>query len=179
VTIFGSGCWMSSSVATTHREQQPSISTRWKTLRSTSTARPSAGPKPHPGVPGSSVSRPEAVAPDYPEPLFALRFFFVKTLRDRICPMRFLSEVSPEAADCTESGRSCRLIDSARNLMHRTMLMTLYATGLRRSELCHLKVSDIDSERMVIHVQQGKGSRDRDVLLTRSCWRPCASTGAG
>jgi len=36
--------------------------------------------------------------------------------------------------------------------MHRTMLMTLYATGLRRSELCHLKVSDIDSERMVIHV---------------------------
>jgi site-specific recombinase XerD len=33
--------------------------------------------------------------------------------------------------------------------MHRTMLMTLYATGLRRSELCHLKVSDIDSERMV------------------------------
>jgi site-specific recombinase XerD len=58
------------------------------------------------------------------------------------------------------------------------MLMTLYATGLRRSELCHLKVSDIDSERMVIHVQLGKGSRDRDVLLTpklletlREYWR--------
>jgi site-specific recombinase XerD len=49
--------------------------------------------------------------------------------------------------------------------MHRTMLMTLYATGLRRSELCHLKVSDIDSERMVIHVH-GKGSHERDVLLT-------------
>jgi site-specific recombinase XerD len=62
--------------------------------------------------------------------------------------------------------------------MHRTMLMTLYATGLRRAELCHLKVSDIDSERMVIHVHQGKGSRDRDVLLTpklletlREYWR--------
>ena len=71
-----------------------------------------------------------------------------------------------------------RLIDSARNLMHRTMLMTLYATGLRRAELCHLKVSDIDSERMVIHVHQGKGSRDRGVLLTpelldtlREYWR--------
>jgi integrase len=49
-----------------------------------------------------------------------------------------------------------RLIASAQNLMHRTMLMTLYATGLRRAELCHLKVSDIDSERMVIHVRQGK-----------------------
>jgi site-specific recombinase XerD len=62
--------------------------------------------------------------------------------------------------------------------MHRTMLMTLYATGLRRAELCHLKVTDIDSERMVIHVHQGKGSRDRDVLLTpklldtlREYWR--------
>jgi integrase len=57
------------------------------------------------------------------------------------------------------------------------MLMTLYATGLRRSELCHLKVSDIDSERMVIHVH-GKGSHERDVLLTpklletlREYWR--------
>ena len=61
--------------------------------------------------------------------------------------------------------------------MHRTMLMILYATGLRRSELCHLKVSDIDSERMVIHVH-GKGSHERDVLLTpklletlREYWR--------
>jgi site-specific recombinase XerD len=61
--------------------------------------------------------------------------------------------------------------------MHRTMLMTLYATGLRRSELCHLKVSDIDSERMVIHVH-GNGSHERDVLLTpklvetlREYWR--------
>ena len=59
-----------------------------------------------------------------------------------------------------------RLIASAKNLMHRTMLMTLYATGLRRSELCQLKVTDIDSQRMVIRVRQGKGARDRDVLLS-------------
>jgi site-specific recombinase XerD len=62
--------------------------------------------------------------------------------------------------------------------MHRTMMMMLYATGLRRAEMCHLKVSDIDSERMVIHVRQGKGARDRDVLLSpklletlREYWR--------
>jgi site-specific recombinase XerD len=62
--------------------------------------------------------------------------------------------------------------------MHRAMLMTLYATGLRRAELCHLKVADIDSERMIIHVRQGKGGRDRDVLLSpkllttlREYWR--------
>jgi site-specific recombinase XerD len=39
--------------------------------------------------------------------------------------------------------------------------MTLYATGVRRAELTHLKVSDIDSKRMVIHVQGGKGRKDR------------------
>jgi site-specific recombinase XerD len=44
--------------------------------------------------------------------------------------------------------------------------MTLYATGLRRAELAHLKVSDVDSQRMVIHVQGGKGRKDRDVMLS-------------
>jgi integrase/recombinase XerD len=44
--------------------------------------------------------------------------------------------------------------------------MALYATGLRRAELARLKVSDVDSKRMVIHVQGGKGCRDRDVLLS-------------
>jgi site-specific recombinase XerD len=44
--------------------------------------------------------------------------------------------------------------------------MTLYSTGVRRAELTHLKVSDIDSKRMVIHVQGGKGRKDRDVMLS-------------
>ena len=71
-----------------------------------------------------------------------------------------------------------RLIDSASNLMHRAMLMTLYSTGMRRAELCRLKVGDIDSERMVIHIRQGKGGTDRDVPLSpklletlREYWR--------
>src|SRR3954451_5948825 len=45
--------------------------------------------------------------------------------------------------------------------------MTLYATRLRRAELAHLKVSDIDKEPRVIHVKGGKGRRDRDVMLSR------------
>ena len=46
--------------------------------------------------------------------------------------------------------------------MRRTTLTTLYSTGIRRAELCHLKVSDIDSKRMLIRVRQGKGGRDRE-----------------
>ena len=58
------------------------------------------------------------------------------------------------------------------------MLITLYATGARRSELAHLKVSDIDSQRMIVHIRGGKGRKDRDVMLSsklldelRSYWR--------
>jgi integrase len=45
------------------------------------------------------------------------------------------------------------------------MLMTLYSTGVRRAELCQLKVEDIDGDRMIIHIRQGKGGKDRDVPL--------------
>jgi site-specific recombinase XerD len=45
--------------------------------------------------------------------------------------------------------------------------MTLYATGVRRAELTHLKVTDVDSQRMVIHVRGGKGRKDRDVMLSK------------
>jgi integrase/recombinase XerD len=110
----------------------------------------------------------------------ALRFLYKKTLkrRDIACedlifpktPRRLPVVLSPEEVT--------RMIESAWNLTHRTILMILYGTGMRRSEVSMLKVSDIDSERMVIHIQQGKGSRDRDVPMTakllealREYWR--------
>jgi integrase len=58
------------------------------------------------------------------------------------------------------------LIEMTRNRMHRTILMMLHATGLRRTEASRLKVSDIDGQRMVVHAARGKGLRDRDVPLT-------------
>ena len=59
-----------------------------------------------------------------------------------------------------------RILDHTRNLKHWTILATLYATALRCDELRHLKVSDIDSERMVLHVRQGKGGIPRDIALS-------------
>ena len=109
----------------------------------------------------------------------ALRFFFVKTLkrhqfreflpyprdRRRLPTVLSLEEVA-------------RLIDAAGTLFRRTLLMTLYATGMRRSELARLKVSDIDSQRMIIRVVEGKGGKDRDLPLSptlletlREYWR--------
>jgi site-specific recombinase XerD len=59
-----------------------------------------------------------------------------------------------------------RLFAAATLLKHRMVLMTAYAAGLRVSELCALKVTDIDSDRMTIRVEQGKGAKDRYTLLS-------------
>jgi len=58
-----------------------------------------------------------------------------------------------------------RLIRSYTNLKHKTMMMTLYACGLRKSELINLKIRDIDGDRKVIRIRQSKGAKDRDVAL--------------
>jgi hypothetical protein len=71
-----------------------------------------------------------------------------------------------------------RLLESIRSIKHRIVLMMAYAAGLRISEATHLRVSDIDSQRMVLRVEQGKGNTDRYVMLSprlleflRTYWR--------
>ncbi len=59
-----------------------------------------------------------------------------------------------------------RLFTVMTNQKHKTLLMTAYAAGLRVSELVNLKVTDIDSKRMMIRVQQGKGRKDRYTILS-------------
>ena len=97
----------------------------------------------------------------------ALRFLFVKTMRRRFMTEHIPFPKSPRRLPIVLSPEEVtQLINSARNLFHRTLLMTLYSTAVRRSELCRLKVTDVDSKRMMIRITQGKGSRDREVPLS-------------
>ena len=111
--------------------------------------------------------------------LAALRFFYIKTLRrawnlaDTPYPKRTRS--LPTILSREEV---VQLIHAARTPCERILLMTLYATGARNSELTHLKISDIDSSRMVVHIRGGKWRKDRDVMLSprlltalRTHWR--------
>ena len=109
----------------------------------------------------------------------ALRFLFVKTLHRPYLPDALpFPKHSRRLPTVLSQEEVARLIDATGNLMHRAMVMRLYATGVRRAELCRLKVADIDSERMVLHIHEGKGGRDRDVPLSpkllatlREYWR--------
>jgi integrase/recombinase XerD len=100
----------------------------------------------------------------------ALRFFYWKVLKRRDLwfddiPMPKRTKKNPVVLSPAEI---IRLIEAASSLMHRTILILLYATGIRRAELSRLKVRDLDSQRMVIRIQQGKGGRDRDIPMTSS-----------
>ncbi|MEZ4850180.1 MAG: tyrosine-type recombinase/integrase [Bacteroidia bacterium] len=61
-----------------------------------------------------------------------------------------------------------RLIEAVDNLKHQTALMVMYSAGLRSGEVVRLKPSDIDSDRMLIRIEQGKGKKDRYTLLSAS-----------
>src|SRR4029450_11261587 len=97
----------------------------------------------------------------------ALRFFFVKTLkRPYLLEDLPFPKVPRRLPAILTTEEVARLIEGARNLTDRTMLMVLYSTGMRNAELRHLQVRDIDSRRMLIHIQHGKGGRDRYVPLS-------------
>jgi site-specific recombinase XerD len=96
-----------------------------------------------------------------------LRFFFEVTLNrhdaltmmDRVYePCKLPIILSIEEVTC--------LIESAGGLKYKAALSIAYGAGLRASEVVHLKVSDIDSQRMVIRVEQGKGKKDRYAMLS-------------
>lgn len=111
--------------------------------------------------------------------LCALRFFYHQTLGQEglLASIRCPKEQKKLPVVLSQEEVQ-RVLAQPRNLKHRTMLTLAYATGLRASEVLALKVGDIDSERGVIHVRQGKGKKDRCVPLSplllerlREYWR--------
>jgi integrase/recombinase XerD len=97
----------------------------------------------------------------------ALKFLYVKTLRrpwfdEEVARIKQRLQL-PTVLSAEEI---VRILDRIANLKHWIIIATLYATGLRVSELRRLKVSDIDSPRMLIHVRQGKGKIPRDIGLS-------------
>jgi site-specific recombinase XerD len=97
-----------------------------------------------------------------------LRFFYTKTLgmdaASLSIPIQKKAKQLPEILS-TEEVES--LLGAASNQKHRTLLMTTYAAGLRVSEVVNLKLTDIDSKRMMIRVSQGKGNKDRYTILSK------------
>ena len=97
----------------------------------------------------------------------ALRFFFKVTLKryEIVQHTQFIHE--PRKLPVVLSQEEvARLLDAAPGLKYRAALSVAYGAGLRASEVVSLKVSDIDSKRMVIRVEQGKGRKDRYVMLS-------------
>jgi site-specific recombinase XerD len=110
----------------------------------------------------------------------ALRFLYVRVLKqswfEEQIPVpkkrrRLPTVLTPQEIAC--------ILDHTINLKHWMIIATLYATALRCDELRHLKVSDIDSQRMILHIRKAKGSLQRDIALSPACWNVCGSTTAG
>jgi hypothetical protein len=108
-----------------------------------------------------------------------LKFFFASTLDQPELtrymhpvrePRKIPSVLSPEGV--------ARLIGCAGSLKNQTALSVAYGAGLRVSEVVVLKVSDIDSQRMTLRIEQGKGRMDRYAMLSPFCWRACVPGGA-
>jgi len=111
--------------------------------------------------------------------LSGLRFFFAVTL-DNPSVMRKMSSINKprKIPSVLSPDEVQRLLGACASLKYKAALSTAYGAGLRANEVTHLKVSDIDSQRMLIHIEQGKGERDRQAMLSpvlltllRQWWR--------
>ena len=115
----------------------------------------------------------------------ALRFFFKITLKRSDLADEVVSAREPRRLPIVLSPQEVgRLLASATNIKHKALLSLAYATGLRASEVVSLKLTDIDRERMVVRVEQGKGKKDRYVMLSpsllellRDWWRAARKKG--
>ena len=115
-----------------------------------------------------------------------LRFFFDITLnRPAVTAHMRRVRIAQRLPVVLSREEATRLIEATRNIKHRAALSVAYGAGLRASEVINLKVSDVDSKRHVLRIEQGKGHKDRYALLPpillkrlRGWWRHARDEGA-
>ena len=97
----------------------------------------------------------------------ALRFFFTVTLNRRDLARTLVITRNPrKLPDVLSVEEAARLLEAAPGLKYKAALGVAYGAGLRVSEVAHLKVDDVDSTRMLLRVEQGKGRKDRNAMLS-------------
>ena len=111
--------------------------------------------------------------------LTGLKFFFDTTLGRSELMVRMQPVKLPRTIPAVLSVQeAAALLAATRNIKHQAALVAAYGAGLRTSEVCRLRVGDVDSQRMALRVEQGKGSKDRYAMLSpvvlarlRAWWR--------
>lgn len=106
-------------------------------------------------------------APTINSTVSALRFLFTVTLRRRDLSRCLVITRNPrKLPDVLSVEEAARLLEAAPGIKYKAALGVAYGAGLRVSEVAHLKIDDIDSKRMLIRVEQGKGRKDRNAMLS-------------
>ena len=99
----------------------------------------------------------------------AIKFYYEQVLKK---PREFFELQRPKKpiknVTVFSENEVTKIINAITNIKHKAMLMIGYAAGLRISEIIHLKVKDIDSERMMLHIRNAKGKKDREVILSET-----------
>jgi integrase/recombinase XerD len=128
----------------------------------------------------SVISQP-CSASAYNIMIHGLKFFYEVVLNRKMVAIHLPRKKEPQKLpDILSQSEIERIIKCTDNLKHRTILILIYGAGLRAKELASLRVTDIDSDRCVIHIRQGKGNKDRYVILSpfmlaslRTYWKKC------
>ena len=132
------------------------------------------------------LKKEKKLAPNtYNTHIYGLRFFYCVTLRQPLFKLSLpATKVTYKLPEILSSQEVEKIINAVNGIKHRTLLMVIYSAGLRVSEALNLKMSDIDSDRMTLHIRCAKGGKDRYVILSpvvyqalKDYWKVCKFKG--
>lgn len=109
----------------------------------------------------------------------AFRFFYTHVMGWNLRPDALPKQRAPRFVPMVLSEQEvASMINACDSLFYKALIMLTYSSGLRQSEVRNLKISDVDSKRMILHIREGKGGKDRQALLSpvalkmlRTYWR--------